>query len=398
MRRALMMGWLWVGVLGCGAFQGGAEPAGGDAGGGPLVLGEVALTTEVSVRTMAPTEPPSRVFVAPVRQLYGCFEVRGGELPRPLAVSWFRQGGAQPLHTEQLMATGRGWMAAEYDGRPLEPGQYFLRLESEGQPLAEATFEVQPPRASQPATAGEATVTAMRLIRGARGGPALTVLEEGASEVSCTVVVEGAPAGTVVELRLNRAGVELSRTRFASFEGRRELRTVLEPAQRPRGLEAGLYRIDALIDGEVARSLSFTVRAAAQPVGPRVDNLVLTTAVESQSGRPSAPPVVEVAPDVGRLYLSFTFAGMPPEEGLEVRWLQLEGDEAVLGTTTFEVEGRGSLAASLQLEEGLEPGPHRAEVRRRGRVIGARDFTVTGPEPAPQPPEDDEETEEVAPQ
>lgn len=364
-------------LLSCASTQ---EPQAVDE---PEVLGieGLVVTTAVVPVTFEPATRSETSFSESARQLYACFQVRGGELPLSLSVSWLRAGDDEPLSRARLVATGYRWMAASYEGGGrLRPGSYLVRVAAGDQLLGETEFTITASARGPSKATGGVTLSGLRLVRELDGqghpvGVALTVLSQGSSSAHCAFIVRDAPPGTGVFVRWDRGDTTVSTTNLGQITGTRELVATLTLGQ---GLSAGLYRAVVLINGAEARSLVFTVEGASElgRSGPRVENLVLTTAVEPGTGRPVAPPLTRVPVDVGTVYLSFSFTGMPLDEILQVRWYRDDQPDTPLASSSFQVAGRGSLAASLRLEGELEGGAYRVVVVRQGRTLGSLSFSV----------------------
>lgn len=370
--------------LACSAGQ--TEPAEPDDVGSGAVIGEVILTTRVAPITFEPATASSNSFPSSTRRLFASFQVRSGALPRAFLVTWHRRGDTGPLFSDRMVATGYHWMAAEYEGGArLEPGDYVVRVAADGEVLAEADFAIEGPGAAPGPVPAEVSVEHLRLYRdldqrGAPVGQPVSVLPASTPRVHAAFRLSDAPAGTSVQVRWRNAGEVVATTELGQVSGSRDLMASLAPGGE---LTSGLYRAEVVVNGVVLRSRAFTVEGAAArtDLGPRVENLVLTTAVQPRTGRPAAAAVTVVPADVPSLYLSFTFAGMPPDEVVEVRWLRTDAPDPPVATITFQVTGRGSLAASLAPDDPLEPGGYRVEITRRGQLMGSLRFTVDAEDP-----------------
>lgn len=370
---------LCLGMLACSGVQ--DEPSSPADATGEAAIEDLVLTTAVAPVTFEPAARPATSFPASTRQLYAVFRVADGELPLALRVSWHREGDGEPLSSSRLVATGYRWMAAPYEGvTRLAPGRYQVRVEAAGEVLDQAEFVIEGGEGGAAPSPTQPRVTGLRMVsdvdeRGNPRGRPITVLPPGSRQAHAAFTVSHAPPGTEVTVRWVRGGQVIFTSNLGQISGTRELAATLTTGAP---LAAGLYRAEVLVDGEPARSLSFTVEGAAEPgsAGPRVANLVLTTAVQPGTGRPAAPALSVVPADVGTLYLSFTFAGMPYEEILTVRWLRDDAPETPLASSAFQVAGRGSLAASFRSDDPLEPGGYRVEVVRRGAVAASVSFSV----------------------
>ena len=384
MRRATVL-LLVSSVLSCSAFLGDdpEEPVDDPVG---SVVRDATLTTEVDPSTLAPASPGGTAFPASTRALYLCFRVVAGRTGDGLVVTWHRGDEAEPFETTRLVVTGRRWMTAAYEpiGRLL-PGAYAVRVTA-GETLLEVIdFVVEAGREEGGAeTAAALEVSPLRFVATLDGagrptGSSLTVLSPGSRRVHCALVVTGGTSETRLEVRWLRGGSRLS-TGYLGVSGsdRQELVATLD---RPEGLTAGLYRVEVATDGRVVRSGSFTVEeeSPAAGSGPRVSNLVLTTAVEARTGRPTGPPLTTVRGDESVLFLTLTFAGMPDDDTLEVRWYRDAQPGEPLASGTYAVAGRGSLAASFEPGDPLAVGAHHVDVVRAGAVLRTLAFTVDRP-------------------
>lgn len=349
------------------------------------IIGQVVLTTAVAPVSFEPADEGATSFPESTHQLYVAFLVTGGELPLAFQVSWHREGQEDSLASSRVVVTRHRWMASLYDGiESMSPGRHFVRIALDDEVLGEVAFTIEGrERAPLGEIPQELSITDLRIVRelddsGQPVGPSFTVLPADAREAFCIFTVNDAPAGTVVLMRWVLGGEVQSTAHLGQVEGRRALAAGLRgnPTFTP-----GLHRAEIVVNGVVERSIAFTVERPDEPgsAGPQVANLVLTTAVHPQSGRPEAAPLNDVPVDLDTLYLSFSFTGMPYDDIIEVRWIRDatgEVPESSVGTSSFQVSGRGSLAASLRSRGTLELGPHHVEVVRRGRVMATVRFDV----------------------
>lgn len=385
---------LCLGVLGCSATQetiDDPEPADVES----LTVDEAVVTTGMDFATFRPTGATGTFFPSSTRQLYLCMRVRTSD-PASVVVRWFRGDDEEPFSSSRLTVTGDRWAAAGYEAfGQFEPGRYVIRAESDGESLLEVVFEIEDDGLESTAeeTPGQLSVSRLRFVRqlgddGRPRGPVTTLFPAGSREVHCAFSLVDGPQGSTVSVRWFR-GSELYRTSdLGLIEGDRELQASLRASSvEGSELSAGLYRAEVVVNDAVMRSGTFTVEEpyTTGGSGPRVMNLVLTTAVEPETGRPTAPAVTRVRGDERQLYLSMTFSRMPPRELLEVRWIQGADREAEpFATSRFQVGGRGSLAAELTLESPLEIGPYRVDVVLQEQLLGTLTFVVDRPAPPPE--------------
>lgn len=372
-------------ISGCPAWLGqGAEPSTGGAGGSAedVLVESLSLTTAVDPATLAPAGATGRAFAAGTPVLYLCFRLVEGRTGEALEVAWGRRGEEQPVATSRLVVTGPGPMTASFEPvSGLEPGEYVARLAAGDRVLAEVPFSVASDAegAGPPAEAGLLSVSPLEFRADAGGRPVdppSTVLPAGTRRVHGAFTVRGASAETRLEVRWIHAGTRLATSHLGVPAG--EAPRLEVSLERTEPLVAGLYRVEVSAAGSLLRASTFTVlgEAEAGATGPRVENLVLSREADERSGRPTGPHLTAIWPDEPVLYLTFRFAGMGEGDRLEVRWIRDATPGEPIAVGTFEVGRTGSLAASLEPGEPLEPGPHHVDVVRAGAVLGTRRFVV----------------------
>jgi hypothetical protein len=273
---------------------------------------------------------------------------------------------------------GDHWMAAEHvPRRRFHPGPHFVRVEVESQLLAEVTFEIEG-EAGLPETPEVSGFRFVSATDGARRRRARTVttLPVGTNEIHCAFSVSAAAPGTDVEVRWFQGGHRISVTDLGHIEGRRPLSASLSAS---RELPAGYYRVQVVLGRRVAHVQGIAIVVSRGARSPRISNLVLTTSIHPRSRRPTGPRLTALEGDEGTIFLCLSFSGMPRGETLEVRWFQDTHLEEPMAASTFEVAGRGSLAASFTPDGALPPGRYHVEVMKDDSVLGGLEFTV-GPE------------------
>ncbi len=382
-------------LAGCSAWPGARGESGpASPSGSPDILVEsVTLATEVDHATLEPRGTTGRTFPAGTTALHLCFRVVRGS-GGAVVVAWQRPGEPEPYGTSRLVVTGPRRMVASHEAiTGLEPGEHVARLSAGEQVLAEVPFVVEADQAGAPARAGPVGPSVSPLeFRVDQGGrpvdPPTTVMPPGTRRVHAAFVASGAGPETRLEVRWTHAGARLATSHLAVPAG--DAPRLEVSLERTAPLAAGLYRVEVSASGSLLRAGTFTVLGDPEPgtVGPRVENLVLSREADERTGRPTGPHLTAVWTDEPVLYLTFRFAGMGEGDRLEVRWHRDATPGEPLAVGTFEVGQRGSLAASLEPGEPLEPGPHHADVVRAGTVLGTRRFVVVATERGEGSPDD----------
>lgn len=374
---------LGLAAAGCSSplFNRGGDQGGDDAGDGGSPVEELAVTDAVDLETNEPTGLRDAPFPVTTRELFACIRVRPGSPRATYRVVWAREGAPEPLATTRLRVGRLPWSITAFEPLGLlEPGAYRAQVMAGDQVVAEASFEVESTRgAVAPARPGVLSISRLVFVRELDAdrrpaGPEVTALPPGTRQVHCVFTVS-APTRASVVARWVRGGNIVLTNYLGEVEGDREWVITLEDN---RGLPPGLYRVEVTAGEALARSGTFTVEEQRPDgaFGPAVSNLTLTSAVESATGRPAAPPLTTIRGDEAVIYLSMTFARMPPDSLLIVRWYEDATPAQPFATSTFRVSDRGSLAASLQPGDPLRAGPYHVDAVVAGRTLATLRFEV----------------------
>lgn len=109
--------------------------------------------------------------------------------------------------------------------------------------------------------------------------------------------------------------------------------------------------------------------------GPRIEDVALTTAVDSITFTPTGATGETFPPSTPRLYLCFLARGVTDGSRLEISWHRVDEDEP-LSTTTERVEGDSRLTAEHIAAQPFYPGQHFVRISVDDEVIARVHFAI----------------------
>lgn len=109
--------------------------------------------------------------------------------------------------------------------------------------------------------------------------------------------------------------------------------------------------------------------------GPRLEQVALTTDVDSITFTPTGETGETFPPSTPRLFLCFRVRGVVDGSRLEISWHRVDEDEP-LSTTTERVEGDSRLAAEHIASQPFYPGQHFVRVAVNDEVIDRVHFAI----------------------
>lgn len=316
------------------------------------VVGAAApvIVAAMPARGVKDGEPvsPGEVFAPDAGKIYIWFRMAGHNAPTTLRGVWHYLGAGSDqviISSEVIMQANQDWGDFQLElppGRPWPKGEYRLDILIAGQQAAAVPFRVAD-AAAQPALAAPRIVEA-KPARGVKDGRPVDpgdVLTQDRSPIYIWFRIAGhdRPVKLLSEWHYLGTGRDelLADIEMTDHPGKEGGHFQLE-LQPGRLWPLGEYRVDILIDGKVAASVPFRVRAPA--VQPKI--VEAKPARDVKDGKLVDPRDV-FTPDMNPIYIWFRIAGNTAPTEMRSVWHYLGGG----GDDASEADG-GTLPAGRE--------------------------------------------------